>query len=74
MVKKMSNVLAIDLETKNLSHEIGGWGNTHMFLVSTVCTYEGNISKAYVEPEIIEKLDSTNYTVLPIRKLKYDLD
>ena len=35
----MSKVLAIDLETKNLSHEIGGWGNTHMFLVSTVCTY-----------------------------------
>ena len=74
MVKRMSNVLAIDLETKNLSHEIGGWGNTHMFLVSTVCTYDGNVSKAYVEPEIIEKLHNPNYTVLPIRQLKYDLD
>ena len=32
----MNNVMAIDLETKNLSTDIGGWGNTHMFLVSTV--------------------------------------
>ena len=68
------SVLAIDLETKNLSNEIGGWGNTHMFLVSTVCTYDGNISKAYVEEDIISKIDSNEYQVLPIRQLKYDLD
>ena len=70
----MSEVLAIDLETKNLSNEIGGWGNTHMFLVSTVCTYDGNISKAYVEEELISKIDSNEYEILPIRQLKYDLD
>ena len=35
-----TNVLAIDLETKNMSHEIGGWENTHMFQVSTVCTWD----------------------------------
>ena len=27
----MSDVMAIDIETENFSHEIGGWGNTHMF-------------------------------------------
>ena len=30
------SVLAIDLETKNMSYDIGGFGNTHMFQVSTV--------------------------------------
>ena len=32
----MSKVLALDIETKNYSYEIGGWDNTHMFQVSTV--------------------------------------
>ena len=37
-----SDILAFDIETKNLSNEIGGWNNTHMFLVSKimyVCSY-----------------------------------
>ena len=70
----MSKVLAIDLETKNLSHEIGGWGNTHMFLVSTVCTYDGNVAKAYVDESLIEKIDTAQYQVFGLRQLKYDLD
>ncbi len=70
----MSKVLAIDLETKNLSHEIGGWGNTHMFLVSTVCTFDGNVAKAYVDESLINKIDDTKYQVFGIRQLKYDLD
>jgi len=74
MVKRMNNVLAIDIETKNLSHEIGGWGNTHMFLVSTVCTHDGNISKAYVEDNIIDSIEKTQYEVFPLSQLKYDLD
>ncbi len=29
----MSDVLAVDLETKNYSYDIGGWGNSHIFQV-----------------------------------------
>ena len=34
----MSDVLAIDIETENFSHEIGGWGNTHMYSPTVVAT------------------------------------
>ena len=44
-----TNVLAIDLETKNMSHEIGGWENTHMFQVSTVCTWNGDVGTIYID-------------------------
>jgi DNA polymerase elongation subunit (family B) len=71
----MSNVLALDIETKNLSTEIGGWGNTHMFLVSTVATWDGNIGKIYVEKDIQNHLVAkSNVQILPLRQLKYDLD
>ena len=43
------SVLAIDLETKNMSYEIGGWDNTHMFLVSTVCTWDGDKGTIYMD-------------------------
>ena len=42
------NVLALDIETKNMSHEIGGFGNTHMFQVSTVATWDGQTGTVYV--------------------------
>ena len=68
-------VIALDIETKNLSTEIGGWGNTHMFLVSTVATWDGTIGKIYVEKEITDKIVAkSNVQVLPLRQLKYDLD
>ena len=68
-------VIALDIETKNLSTEIGGWGNTHMFLVSTVATWDGTIGKIYVEKEITYKIVAkSNVQVLPLRQLKYDLD
>tara|TARA_R100000781_G_scaffold111292_1_gene77642 strand:- start:472 stop:1065 length:594 start_codon:yes stop_codon:yes gene_type:complete len=67
-----NNVLAFDIETKNLSNEIGGWNNTHMFLVSTVATWDGDIAKVYVdEPDNITKGE---YQILPMSQLKYDLD
>jgi hypothetical protein len=69
-----SNVMAIDLETKNLSSEIGGWENTHMFLVSTAATWDGNVAKAYVEDDVISKVQANEYEILPISQLKYDLD
>mgnify|MGYP001420114109 CR=1 FL=1 len=71
----MTNVVAFDIETKNLSSEIGGWGNTHMFLVSTVATWDGQIGKIYVEKDLTDKIVAkSNTQVLPMRQLKYDLD
>ena len=61
--------MALDLETKNLSNEIGGWGNTHMFVVSTVCTYDGTTMKTYADENDIQKEG-----VFPLRQLKFDLD
>ena len=71
----MSNIVAFDIETKNLSTEIGGWGNTHMFLVSTVATWDGHIGKAYVEKELVDKvIEKTDMKVFPLSQLKFDLD
>jgi hypothetical protein len=68
-------VIALDIETKNLSTEIGGWGNTHMFLVSTVATWDGQIGKIYVERDITDKIVAkSNVQILPLRQLKFDLD
>ena len=69
----MSNVMAIDLETKNLSSEIGGWGNTHMFLVSTVTTWDGTIGKIYVD-ENVDSLAKSGVEIKPLSQLKFDLD
>jgi hypothetical protein len=68
-------VVALDIETKNLSTEIGGWGNTHMFVVSTVATWDGQIGKIYVERDITDKIVAkSNTQILPMRQLKFDLD
>ena len=68
-------VIALDIETKNHSTEIGGWGNTHMFVVSTVATWDGTIGKTYVEKDIMDKvIEKSDMKVLPLRQLKYDLD
>ena len=67
-----NDVLAFDIETKNLSNEIGGWNNTHMFLVSTVSTWDGDIAKVYVDEP--EKISKGEYQVLPMSQLKFDLD
>jgi len=71
----MSNILSIDIETKNLSHEIGGWGNTHMFKVACVASYDGTIRKIYTDDIDNENLGSLNdIEVKTLRELKYDLD
>ncbi len=67
------SVLAIDIETKNMSHEIGGWNNTHMFQVSTVATWNGKTGTVYVD----EKMDSfakSGHIIKSLSELKYDLD
>ena len=67
------SVLAIDLETKNMSYDIGGFGNTHMFQVSTVATWDGNNGTVYVD-ESVDSFAKSGYIVKSIRQLKYDLD
>ena len=67
------NVLALDIETKNYSHEIGGWGNTHMFQVSTVCTWDGKQGTVYID-EPIGSIRKSNVAVKPLSQLKFDLD
>jgi len=67
------SVLAIDLETKNMSYDIGGFGNTHMFQVSTVATWDGNNGTVYVD-EPVESFAKSGHTVKPLSELKYDLD
>ena len=67
------SVLAIDLETKNFAHEIGGWGNTHMFQVSTVCTWDGDVGNIYIDKNV-DSLAKSNVNVKPLSQLKFDLD
>ena len=69
----MSKVLALDIETKNFAHEIGGWQNTHMFLPSVVCTWDGDIGKIYID-EQTDNLVKSNIEVKKLSELKFDLD
>ena len=67
------SVLAIDLETKNMSHDIGGRGNTHMFQVSTVCTWDGDKGTIYID-KAVDDLKKSNIEIKPLSQLKFDLD
>jgi|TARA_R100000149_G_C5821148_1_gene100425 hypothetical protein len=72
MVSNMS-VLAIDLETKNMSYDIGGFSNTHMFQVSTVATWDGANGTVYVD-EAVDSFAKSGHIIKPLSELKYDLD
>ena len=67
------SVLALDIETKNMSYEIGGFGNTHMFQVSTVATWDGNTGTVYVD-EPVDSFAKSGHIIKSLRELKYDLD
>jgi len=67
------SVLALDIETKNMSHEIGGFGNTHMFQVSTVATWDGNTGTVYVD-EPVDNFAKSGHIVKSLSELKFDLD
>ena len=69
----MPNVLAIDLETKNMSHEIGGWDNTHMFQVSTVCTWDGDVGTIYIDKSV-DDLKKSIVIIKPLSELNFDLE
>lgn len=66
-------VLALDIETKNMSHDIGGFGNTHMFQVSTVATWDGSNGTVYVD-ETVNDFAKSGHVIKPLSQLKYDLD
>ena len=65
--------MALDIETKNFAGDIGGWGNTHMFQVSTVCTWDGEKGTIYID-KAVDDLKKANVEVKPISQLKFDLD
>ena len=67
------SVLALDIETKNMSHDIGGFSNTHMFQVSTVATWDGNTGTVYVD-EPVDSFAKSGHIIKPLSELKYDLD
>ena len=67
------SVLALDIETKNMSHDIGGFGNTHMFQVSTVATWDGNTGTVYVD-EPVDSFAKSGHVIKSLSELKYDLD
>ena len=67
------SVLALDIETKNMSYDIGGFGNTHMFQVSTVATWDGNTGTVYVD-EPVDSFAKSGHIIKSLSELKYDLD
>ena len=67
------SVMAIDLETKNMSYDIGGFGNTHMFQVSTVATWDGKNGTVYVD-EPVDTFAKSGHVIKSLRELKFDLD
>ena len=43
----MNDILALDIETANYSHEIGGWDKTAMFEPTVVATWDGDTGTVY---------------------------
>jgi len=66
----VSDILALDIETANFSHEIGGWKNTHLFEPSVVATWDGDKGTIYCNKSL--NLDDTVKALHP-RTLGEDL-
>lgn len=66
----MSDILALDIETANFSHEIGGWHNTHLFEPSVAATWDGHDGTIYCNEGL--DVDSTVKALHP-RTLGDDL-
>tara|TARA_Y100000401_G_scaffold117339_1_gene125709 strand:- start:1167 stop:1784 length:618 start_codon:yes stop_codon:yes gene_type:complete len=72
---KMSKVLSLDIETKNLSNEIGGWHNQHMFKVACAVTWDGKKGVVYTDAPLTDTLTkSEGLEFKELRQLKFDLD
>ena len=73
----MVNTLALDIETSNYSHEIGGWGNTYLFEPTVVATWDGDNGTVYCNKMDIISKDLPQYVTikkLHPRTLGKDLD
>jgi len=71
----MSDVLSLDIETKNLSNEIGGWHNQHMFKVACAVTWDGSNGIVYTDAALSDNLTKSEGLLFkPLRELKFDLD
>lgn len=62
------NLVFFDLETQNLSHDVGGWGNIHLMKMSVGITYntKNNNFKVYREEnidELIEELKNADLII-----------
>ena len=62
---KMKKMLALDIETGNFSHEIGGWGQSHMFEPTVVATWDGDKGIVYAN-EGVSKYLPENTEVKPL--------
>jgi hypothetical protein len=52
----MNKMLALDIETSNFSHEIGGWGQTHLFEPTVVATWDGETGTVYSNESVSKYL------------------
>ena len=50
----MSKIMALDIETANYSHEIGGWDKTHLFEPTVVATWDGEEAHIFTKQDHIE--------------------
>ena len=48
-------VMALDIETANYSHEIGGWDKSHLWDISVVSTWDGNEGHVFTNAPITLK-------------------
>ena len=73
--RRMNNVLSIDIETENLSNEIGGWQNQHLFKVACAVTYDGTTTSVYTDAPLTDSLTKSEDSVIKsLGELKFDLD
>jgi len=52
----LPDMLALDIETANFSHEIGGWGKSHLFEPTVVATWDGNQGTVYANESVSKYL------------------
>ena len=50
--------MALDIETANYSHEIGGWDKTHMFDTTVVATWDGEEAHAFSKADDVIVADA----------------
>ena len=70
----MSKVISFDIETKNLSYEIGGWENQHLFKVACITTWDGDKGVVYIDEPVNNSFVKSGVEVKPLREFKFDID